>query len=59
MTEKTRSHIAAIVAEIEANPFTRIATDEGDIEAYEIVRRIERRMARQRAIGPVGEGADA
>lgn len=57
MTEQTRARISAIVSEIEANPFARIARDEADIEAYEIVRRIERKMARQRATGPVGEPA--
>jgi hypothetical protein len=45
----TRARIGAIVAEIEANPFARIATEEADQEAYEIVRRIERTLARRRA----------
>ena len=49
MTQKTRARIDAIVAEIEANPFARIATEEADQEAYEIVRRIERTLARRRA----------
>lgn len=57
MTEKTRAHITAIVAEIESNPMARIATDEGDCEAYEIVRRIERTLARQPAGEPAGEPA--
>lgn len=52
MTEKIRAHITAIVSEIEANPMARIATDEGDHEAYEIVRRIERLIARKRATEP-------
>lgn len=49
MTEKIRAHVSAIVTELEANPLVRIATDEGDVEAYEIIRRIERTMARKRA----------
>jgi hypothetical protein len=46
MTEKTCAHITAIIKEIEDNPLVRIATDEGDTEAYEIVRRIERKLSR-------------
>lgn len=52
MNEKTRAHVDAMVAEIEANPFTRIALDEGDHEAYEIIRRMERLIARKRATEP-------
>lgn len=52
MNEKTRTHIDAIVTEIEANPMARVASDEDDHEAYEIVRRIERLLARKRATEP-------
>lgn len=46
-TEKVRAQISATVAEIEANPMRTIATDPADSEAYEIVRRIERKLLRQ------------
>jgi hypothetical protein len=44
MTEQTWASIRATLAEIEANPLRSIATDPDDSEAYEIVRRIERRL---------------
>ena len=51
--EQTFKRIGAVVTEIERNAFVRIAIDPADVEAYEIVRRIERKLARQRAVGPV------
>jgi hypothetical protein len=48
--EKIRERISATIAEIEANPFTRIATDPNDCEAYEIIRRIERSIKRRKQV---------
>lgn len=56
MSDKIRAQISATIAEIEANPMARIATDEGDCEAYEIVRRIERALARHPAPSAASEG---
>lgn len=53
MNEQIRASIDATIAEIAANPMARIATDEAN-EAYEIVRRLERQIARQRATQPAG-----
>jgi hypothetical protein len=44
-----RVSISAIIGEIEQNPMARIATDPDDCEAYEIARRIMRRIDRSRA----------
>ena len=46
--DKTRAHIGQTISEIEQNPMARIATDPDDIEAYEIIRRIERTLERNK-----------
>lgn len=59
--EKLRAQLAAIVADLEANPLVKVADDPGDCEAYEILRRIKRQLEREqlaicRRVEALGEG---